>query len=413
VSDAAAISLRDVGKQYRLPTDRREQLLHHLRPRRSVRELWALQDVSFDVQPGETIGVIGRNGSGKTTLLRVISGVTAPSTGHVLVRGRLAPLIGIGVGFNQELTGRENVVVNARLLGLSPAQIRRRFDDIVEFSEIESFIDSPVKVYSSGMFLRLAFAVAIHTDPEIFVLDELLAVGDLAFQLKCMERMREIQQAGTTIVIVTHNLHTLDRIAPRAVLLSGGRVVFDGPTEAAIGEMHAVLRAEARERLSGHAGADASGMAEVALDILDARGQPRRNFDHGEPLTLAVSATFAAPADNALLGLMVAPLGLATPIYTTFMVPGGRRRRYDPDRPLEAQITLEAALLAGGYSVSVGLYDENGQTMLGRTLPETFYVSSREIQAGGFVDLRAEFVVDGKPVRRAPARRLGSSRQAR
>ncbi len=187
------------------------------RPRRT--ETWALRDLDLQIERGETVGVIGRNGSGKTTLLRLLSGVSAPTTGRLRVAGSIAPLIGVGVGFHPELTGRENVFVNGRLLGMSERQLRDRYDAIVDFSEIGDAIDMPVKYYSSGMFLRLGFSVAIHTDPEILLVDEILAVGDIAFQLKCLERMREVQARGTTIVVVTHNLHSLDQIAPRTVVL--------------------------------------------------------------------------------------------------------------------------------------------------------------------------------------------------
>lgn len=426
---SAAIELHGVGKHYLQTTQGESTLVHRIADvaRRRAggarrRGIWALRDIDLTVQAGETIGIIGRNGSGKTTLLRLLSGVSAPTTGRVRVLGRVAPLIGIGVGFNQELTGRENVFVNARLLGLSEAQIRRKYDEIVAFSEIERFIDSPVKFYSSGMFLRLAFSVAIHTEPEVFVLDEILAVGDLAFQLKCLERMRAIQSAGTTVVIVTHNLHTLDRTAARSVLLSHGELVYDGPTEAAIGQLHALMQQENQDRgnraeLMVQEGEDSVyvGGAELTIDLLDAAGRRQRSFATGETMVVRVLTTFAESAASPLLGVMVAPVGLGTPAYMTHTMPGSYRRRHGPGKPLEAEIRLSVKLLAGGYTVTVGVYDSTGLMMLGTSAAESFYVSSAEINAAGLVDLEASVVVDGRELPKPRRRRLaaGAARRAR
>lgn len=405
-----AIVLSGVGKRY-VQTHRSDAtLLHrlaHLGRGGAKSELWALRDIDVTVAQGETIGVIGRNGSGKTTLLRMLSGVSAPTTGRVRVTGRVAPLIGIGVGFNAELTGRENVFANGRLLGMSEAQIRRDYDSIVDFSEIEDFLDTPVKFYSSGMFLRLAFSVAIHTEPEVLVLDEILAVGDLAFQMKCMDRMRAIQDAGTTIVIVTHNLHTLDRTAPRAVLLSHGRLVYDGPTEQAIGRMHEVMQQESRDRsrlvLQEGEGATYLGGAEVHVDLVDTDGVRQRTFSSGGEIVLRVTASFAEEVQDPRLGVMVSPLGLGSPAYTTFTSPGAYQGRHGPGRPLEAEIRLDNRLLGGGYSVTVALHESSGQVTLGATPSESFYVTSVDVHGAGLVDLDADITICGKQVE-LPAR---------
>ena len=405
-----AVSLTGVGKRYVQSEQQEGTLLSRLARAgrsRSSKELWALRDIDLRVEQGETIGVIGRNGSGKTTLLRMLSGVSAPTTGRVRVVGRVAPLIGIGVGFNSELTGRENVRVNGRLLGMSDTQIRRDYDAIVHFSEIEGFLDTPVKFYSSGMFLRLAFAVAIHTQPEVLVLDEILAVGDLAFQLKCMDKMREIQAAGTTIIIVTHNLHTLDRTAPRAVLLSHGRLVYDGPTEQAIGTMHELMQNEARDRAAlvmqeGDAQVFVGG-AEVVLELVDGAGQRQRTFATGEDIVVRVSASFDEEVRSPLLGIMVAPVGLGTPAYTTFLLPGQYGGVHGPGRPLEAEVRLDNRLLAGGWSVTAGVHDADGKTMIGTTPAESFYVTSAGLHATGLVDLGAVISIGGTVVE-APVR---------
>ncbi|MGZ6825618.1 MAG: ABC transporter ATP-binding protein, partial [Mycobacteriales bacterium] len=312
----SAIELHGVGKRYSV-TSGEPLLLNRLRPsrRRSSRELWALRDVDLRVEAGETVGVIGRNGSGKTSLLRLLSGVSAPTTGRLRVEGRTAPLIGIGVGFHPEMTGRENVHVNGRMLGLTKEQVVQRFDEIVDFSEIESFLDTPVKFYSSGMFLRLAFAVAIHTDPQVLLVDEVLAVGDLGFQLKCLDKMREVQEQGTTIVLVTHNLPSLDRMAPRGVLLSKGSVVYDGPVAGALSAYHAALEAG-----EGRAD-DEPSRAQVRAELLDASGTETRHFATGDRMTVRVRVTFEAEVEDPLLGVMVAPLGMGA-AYSLNTTPG-------------------------------------------------------------------------------------------
>ncbi|WP_432570947.1 ABC transporter ATP-binding protein [Kineococcus sp. SYSU DK005] len=225
--------------------------LFHLRHDRSLKQLAmsavrgkdlgntfsALDDVSLRVHEGEAVALLGLNGSGKSTLLKLVSGVMSPDSGRVLVRGRIAGLIEVGAGFHPDLTGRENVYLNAAILGMDEATTARRFDDIVAFSEIERFIDTEVKFYSSGMFLRLAFAVAVHTDPEIFLIDEILAVGDAPFQQKCLARVRELRDEGRTLVIVSHDLDMVEKLCERGVVLERGRVVADEDIHSAVGRL--------------------------------------------------------------------------------------------------------------------------------------------------------------------------------
>src|SRR5690349_10499448 len=199
-------------------------------------DFWALRNVSFGVERGEALGIIGHNGAGKSTILKLLSGVTAPTSGEIVINGRLAALIEIGSGFHPELTGRENVYLNGALLGMRRREIRAKLDRIVEFAGVEQFIDTPVKHYSSGMYLRLGFSIAAHLDPEILLLDEVLAVGDAAFQAKCLDRVTELKRAGTTIVFISHNLHAVTRLCERTLLLSHGEVLKDGPTNDAIAE---------------------------------------------------------------------------------------------------------------------------------------------------------------------------------
>jgi lipopolysaccharide transport system ATP-binding protein len=239
------IKVENISKQYHIGGREashdtlREMLSYKIRsPFRRFREgesgarartIWALKDINFEVQPGEMVGLIGHNGAGKSTLLKVLSRITEPTTGRIELYGRIGSLLEIGTGFHPELTGRENLYLNGAILGMKRDEIERKFDEIVAFSEIEKFIDTPVKRYSSGMYLRLAFSVAVHLQPEILVLDEVLAVGDSAFQVKCFNKMQDIRGEGRTIIFVSHNMQAITRICKRVIYLSEGCILNDGP----------------------------------------------------------------------------------------------------------------------------------------------------------------------------------------
>jgi lipopolysaccharide transport system ATP-binding protein len=205
-----------------------------LRPPTEQETLWALRDVSFEVKRGEVVGIIGRNGAGKSTLLKILSRITEPTEGRAEIHGRVGSLLEVGTGFHPELTGRENIYLNGAILGMKRAEIDRKFDEIVAFAEIERFLDTPVKRYSSGMYVRLAFAVAAHLEPEILLVDEVLAVGDASFQKKCLNKMQDVGQEGRTVLFVSHNMPAITRLCPRTVLLENGKVVQDGPSQRAI-----------------------------------------------------------------------------------------------------------------------------------------------------------------------------------
>jgi lipopolysaccharide transport system ATP-binding protein len=250
-----AISVDRVSKQFRLgarqfggyrtfreslvdavraPLSRLQRRAGRLVERSSPDALWALNDVSLEIQPGEVVGLIGRNGAGKSTLLKILSRITEPTAGRAELRGRVGSLLEVGTGFHNELTGRENIYLNGSILGMTRREIDRKFDEIVAFAEMDRFLDTPVKRYSSGMFVRLAFAVAAHMELEILLVDEVLAVGDLDFQKKCMQKMGSIAQGGRTVVFVSHNLGLIHRLCGRAVLLRQGRVHQDGPANEVI-----------------------------------------------------------------------------------------------------------------------------------------------------------------------------------
>lgn len=231
MSPDPVIQARGLGKAYKIykrPIDRLKQMLWRGR-RHFYEEFWALRGVDFDVYRGETVGIVGRNGAGKSTLLQLVCGTVAPSQGDLAVNGRVAALLELGSGFNPEFTGRENVFINAAVLGVPQSEIKRRFADIEAFADIGEFIDQPVRTYSSGMHARLAFSVAIHTDPEILIVDEILAVGDAAFQRKCIERFYQIRDAGCTILFVSHDPYLVKTICQRALYLANGRHVAYGP----------------------------------------------------------------------------------------------------------------------------------------------------------------------------------------
>jgi lipopolysaccharide transport system ATP-binding protein len=220
LSETIAARLRSAGRRQEKPE----------------RDFWALRDIDFEVDAGETFGIIGHNGAGKSTLLKILSRITPPTEGEIRLRGRVGALLEVGTGFHPELTGRENIYLNGAILGMPREEIRRKFDEIVEFAEIERFIDTPVKRYSSGMYLRLAFSVAAHLEPEILVIDEVLSVGDLAFQEKCLGRMETVAREGRTVLFVSHNLTAVQSLCNRAMLLSRGRKVTEGPAAAVIDE---------------------------------------------------------------------------------------------------------------------------------------------------------------------------------
>lgn len=234
-----AIQVQNLGKLYRIGAaqERHDTLRDALMARRkrtgrskADESLWALKEVSFSIEHGEAVGVIGRNGAGKSTLLKILSRITEPTTGHAKIHGRVGSLLEVGTGFHPELTGRENIYLNGAILGMKRAEIERRFDEIVAFSEIERFLDTPVKRYSSGMYVRLAFAVAAHMEPEILLVDEVLAVGDVVFQKKCLGKMGDVAQTGRTVLFVSHNMVALQSLCQRALWLNDGGLVEDGPS---------------------------------------------------------------------------------------------------------------------------------------------------------------------------------------
>ena len=268
-------------------------------------EVWALRDVSLHVEPGEAVGLVGRNGSGKTTLLRLVSGILKPTGGRVEVGGRVASLLELGAGFHPDFSGRENVYLNGSIHGLGRRRVAELMDEIVAFAELERFIDMPVRTYSSGMYMRLGFAVAAHIEADVLLLDEVFAVGDEAFQRKCFGKIFEFKQRGGTIVFVSHDAAAVERLCDRAILLRGGTKVFDGPTHEAVVRYHQALAAEeSPDEL--RAGLRSWGDLRARIEdvtLLDADGDARVQFAAGEPLAVRLRVACAEPLPPPRLSL--------------------------------------------------------------------------------------------------------------
>ena len=306
------IEIEGIGKRYRIGAHKERYLslrdeiakwvsLSARRSRAAKREFWALEDISFSVGEGEVVGVIGRNGAGKSTLLKILSRITPPTKGRITMRGRVASLLEVGTGFHPELTGRENVYLNGAILGMGRKEIARKFDEIVGFAEIDRFLDTPVKRYSSGMYVRLAFAVAAHLEPEILLVDEVLAVGDAAFQKKCLGKMDEVAKGGRTVLFVSHNMSTISQLCERCVVLVAGHVDYLGDTQQAImrytpqASVDRVAKATFGDR-------DASGGRDATARFREARltssdGAVRDVFFIGESMTLKMDVIFHKRVD--------------------------------------------------------------------------------------------------------------------
>lgn len=267
-------------------------------------EFWAVKDVSLQVDRGETLGLIGHNGAGKTTLLRMLNGLIKPDTGRIEVRGRMQALIALGAGFNPVLSGRENVYVNASVLGISKSEIDRRFDQIVDFSGIREFIDMPVQSYSSGMTVRLGFSIAAHLEPDVLLVDEVLAVGDLAFRTKCQVRIQELKQNGVAIILVSHDLHTISHVCTRAVTFERGHVIYDGDTERAID----MYRSSLIKNNKGQEAALRAGTSEItvqSVEVLSEDGEVKSEFDIGDPVTFRMHYKTSQPVHDPVFNITI------------------------------------------------------------------------------------------------------------
>jgi len=381
---SSALRLAGVSKRYwkidDTPTLAGRALAAASRDTRQGRqEFWALRDIDLDVAPGERVGIIGRNGAGKSTMLRMLAGITAPTTGSVTVRGRVAPLLSVGVGFHPELTGRENVYVNGTVLGLSRQEITRRFDEIVDFAGIERFLDTPVKFYSSGMFVRLGFSVAVIATPDVLIVDEVLAVGDVAFQQKCFERMQAVAESGTTVLVVSHNIAGIRQICPRTVLMHHGQMLCDGPTDAAVTRYYELLVQPGSRDPD-----DAVVVRSLALE------SPEQPVPSGADTTFAVELEARRDVAPYVVWIGIGTPGLA-PIYSEVLHTG--------DAGIEAGgtarvgLSLPLPLPDGDYVMQVSVRDAESRAVIARGGPLPFRVAGRP-DVTGLIDLCAQFSVE-------------------
>lgn len=276
-------------------------------------DFWALRDVSFTIHEGDRVGIIGRNGAGKSTLLKIMSRITEPSVGRVKITGRVASLLEVGTGFHPELTGRENIFLNGAILGMGKAEIKRKFDEIVAFSEIEKFLDTPVKRYSSGMAVRLAFAVAAHLEPEILIVDEVLAVGDVSFQKKCLGKMKEVAGQGRTVLFVSHNMAAIENLCDTGILLNRGRIAFTGDVQAVIAQYAAenssasggsVDLGERKERRYG----PKEYARFTGLHLTDVHGRPVEFVQMGQAIKFLLDVDVSRPRDDFEIGVRITNL---------------------------------------------------------------------------------------------------------
>jgi lipopolysaccharide transport system ATP-binding protein len=316
------IRVENLGKRYRIGTasnsyrtlrDGIVDTFARLTPHRgdlatrapSANLIWALKDISFEVPRGKVLGIVGRNGAGKSTLLKILSRVTEPTTGQAEIRGRVGSLLEVGTGFHPELTGRENIYLNGAILGMKRSEIERKYDEIVEFSEVAQFIDTPVKRYSSGMYLRLAFAVAAHLEPEILVVDEVLAVGDAEFQRKCMGKMSDVAQAGRTVLFVSHNMSAILRLTEETIVLDKGQLVYQDATPQAVDYYMAAGFTGAGERMwqSEEIPTDAAPFRPLALRLRDRRDQVADTLRSTEPFSLELDYELAQPITGLRVGV--------------------------------------------------------------------------------------------------------------
>jgi lipopolysaccharide transport system ATP-binding protein len=270
---------------------------------------WALKDITFDVNRGEIIGIIGRNGAGKTTLLKILSRITEPTEGKITLRGRVASLLEVGTGFHPELTGRENIYLNGAVLGMTKKEIDSKFDEIVKFAEVEKFLDTPVKRYSSGMYVRLAFAIAAHLEPEILLVDEVLAVGDLGFQKKCLGKMEDVAKGGRTVLFVSHNMGAIGRLCQRVLLLNQGKLISDGGSKEIIGEYLNSLERTIASQAEVSFLPDASKRIQIiALRAFDHTGKPTTELDRAFPFRIAIEFEVREYIEEAELELILETL---------------------------------------------------------------------------------------------------------
>jgi len=361
------ILVQNVSKLYRLyrrPSDRLRELLPASQPRHT--DFWALKDIEFEVEKGETLSLVGPNGCGKSTLLQIVSGILQPTTGRVVTRGRIAALLELGAGFNPEFSGRENVYLNGEIMGLSRAEIDKAMPSIEAFADIGEFIERPVKEYSSGMYVRLAFSTAIHVDPDILIVDEALAVGDAVFANRCVRKFEELRQRKVTVLFVSHDLGLVKQLSDRAILLLHGRIAAQGSPNDVINRYIGLVlerqQAQAKkEELVRGSFRHGDGTSEImAVEILNRAGAPVASIASGEPVTVRVRSRFHAPVSDPMVGILVRTR-IGMDVYgTNTRVERMALGDFQAGDELEIDFHLECWLTPQQYTLTIATQNSDG-----------------------------------------------------
>ncbi len=391
----SAIAIENLGKRYSIGRQRANgdglrhaiegvmrQPLVWLRSWKSAKEkqvdFWALRGVSLQIRPGEVVGIIGSNGAGKSTLLKLLSRITVPTEGRIRINGRVASLLEVGTGFHPELTGRENIFLNGAILGMSRAEISRKFDQIVEFAEIDEFLDTPVKRYSSGMYVRLAFAVAAHLDPEILIIDEVLAVGDASFQKKCLGKMGSFAGTGRTILFVSHNVEAVRTLCQRVVWMKDGKVHRDGDADEVIGDYFDYI---ATEKVQAVTNPD-YGLTVQKVVLKDDLGEERRQFKPGEDLIVEINYDAQKPLERPYITLSI--FGNSGSCFTANMLLDGRRPEVLVGQGKLSCRFKSIPLFPQKYSVKMSIRAQNGNDNVVSFQEATYFTVVADLTEYGY-----------------------------
>jgi len=398
-AEEPAVRISRVHKRFRLPHQRyntlKERILHPLRTS-TFDILEAVDDVTIDVRPGEFLGIVGRNGSGKSTLLKCIAGIYDIDAGQIAVRGRLSPFIELGVGFNPELTARDNVMINAVMLGLTPKEARERFDDIIAFAELEDFLDLRLKNYSSGMSVRLAFSVAIQVEAEILLIDEVLAVGDASFQRKCFEEFERLKAAGRTVLFITHDMHAIERFCDRAMLLDQGKAIMIGEPTAVARRYNAInfggtVHQPAEDRANGST-SDPAAVVIVDAWFENRDGQRVSALEPNQPCRACVEVRFDEPISNPIFGFTLRNEIGSTVFATTTDQGHGPTGRFLPGQTTVAKLTFDNWLTPSRYMLTPSVAREGvGAHALALREDIASVMVDRGVFTGGIVSLPHTF----------------------
>lgn len=359
-----SIQVTNLSKRYRIGTSFMSLRDLFKSPERSTqnRYHWAIRNVNFGLVPGEALGIIGPNGAGKTTILKLLSHITYPTSGEIKLQGRFSALIELGAGFHPDLTGRENIFLNGAILGMRNSEIKARFDEIVSFAGIDEYLDTPVKRYSSGMYARLGFAIAAHVDPNVLLVDEVLAVGDMAFRSKCYERMTQMINQGTTLIFVTHDFTAVQRVCNRCLVINGGEVAFAGPAGEAVAQYSNIIRKSASKSLADVKMGDGLSMSIMTQEaliqdicIVDQNNQPRLSFKSGEIVYIRVQVKFSTNISSPEFACTIRqPDGLLVYDYFTFWAKQ-LTPHFKAGSIATVQFRMKLNLLSGTYHMGVNI----------------------------------------------------------